>query len=115
MITTRKILNGLALAAILSVVVSALAVAFSFGMFAAVSGKEAVANALAEIGGYAKEVDFEYDYHTGGHYEVEVLSNGLKHDVIVDADDGKVLAVQTKGYKKYPYHGENMQIKMYNQ
>ncbi|MDO1510730.1 MULTISPECIES: PepSY domain-containing protein [unclassified Neisseria] len=112
MITTRKIFNGIAFLAALSVVGGALIAAFSFGLFAPVSGKEAAANAVAQTGGYAKEVEFEYDYHTGGRYEVEVLADGLKHKVIVDADDGKVLGVHTKGHKKYHYHSNNMPVQM---
>ncbi|KPN71377.1 PepSY domain-containing protein [Neisseria sp. 83E34] len=111
MITTRKILNGLAFFTVLSVIAGAFIAAFSFGLLSPITGKEAAANAVARTGGYAKEVEFEYDYHTGGHYEVEVLANGLKHDVIVDADNGNVLAIHTKGHK-HRYHDGSESFKM---
>ncbi|MDO5068798.1 PepSY domain-containing protein [Neisseria zoodegmatis] len=112
MYTTRKILNAVALFIAIGVVAAVFLGIFSLGFFSPVSGKEAAAAAVAQTGGYAKEVDFEYNYHTGGHYEVEVLANGLKHKVIVDADDGKVLGVHTKGHKKYHHHSNDMPLQM---
>ncbi|KPN72852.1 MULTISPECIES: PepSY domain-containing protein [Neisseria] len=100
MFTVRRILSGVAFLIALSVVAAVFIGIFSLGFFAPVSGKEAVAAAVAHTGGYAKEVEFEYDYYTGSRYEVEVIANGLEHNVIVDADNGKVLAVKTKN-KKY--------------
>lgn len=112
MFTARKILNGVAFLTALSIVASAFITAFSFGLFAPVSGKQAAASAVAQTGGYAKEVEFEYDYHTGGHYEVEVLADGMKHDVIVDADNGQVLGIHTKGHKKHYRHGGEIPLQM---
>ena len=100
MFTVRRILSGLAFCIALSVVAGIFAGLFSLGFFSPVSGKEAAAAATSYTGGYAREVEFEYNYHTGAHYEVEVIANGMEHDVIVDADSGKVLAVKTK-HRKY--------------
>lgn len=112
MFTVRRILSGVAFFIALSVVAGIFVGLFSLGFFSPVSGREAAAAAVAQTGGYAKEVDFEYDYHTGGHYEVEVLTNGIKHDVIVDADSGKVLGVHTKGHKQHRYRSNDMPLEM---
>ncbi len=111
MLITRKIFNGLAFITVLGFVAGVFTGLFSLGTLASVAGKQAAAAAVAQTGGYAKEVEFEYNYHTGGHYEVEVLANGLKHDVIVDADNGNVLAVHTKGHK-HRYHDGSESFKM---
>ncbi|OSI10162.1 PepSY domain-containing protein [Neisseria canis] len=102
MAVTREIGVALFLAIVFGIAASAGAVAFSLGMFAPVSGGQAAAAAVAKVGGYAKEVEFEYNYHTGGHYEVDVLAEGLKHKVIVDASSGQVLGVEQKHkHKRY--------------
>ncbi|WP_416191316.1 PepSY domain-containing protein [Neisseria sp. CCUG12390] len=96
----KKIITGLAACAAVSLVAAAGITAFSFGLFAPVSGKQAAAAAVAHTGGYAEEVDFEYDYYTGSRYEVDTIADGRRHEVIVDAGSGKVLAVQAQ----YPEH-----------
>lgn len=100
MLSTRKIIATLTVAAIIGQAAAAGTTAFSYGMFAPISGKQAAAAAIAQTGGYAKDVDFEYNYHIGGRYEVGILSNGQKYEVIVDATNGKILASQIKAKHK---------------
>lgn len=105
--TARKIITALTVFATLALMAGIAATAFSFGLFAPVSGKQAAAAAVAQTGGYAEEVEFEYSYHIGSHYEVDVIADGLKHKVIVDAGNGKVLAVKTKYKKHHDGHYEH--------
>lgn len=102
--TAKKIITAITASAILALIAGIAVTAFSFGLFAPISGKQAAAAATAQIGGYAKDVEFEYDFHTGGRYEVDVIAGGQKHEVIVDANSGKVLAVKSKYKKRYDNH-----------
>jgi peptidase propeptide and YPEB domain protein len=67
--------------------------AFKEGMFAKVSGQQAAAAAVAEVGGVVKDVDYKYKQHLGGRYKVEILKDGVEYEALVDAQNGKVLAV----------------------
>lgn len=42
-------------------------------------------------GGYIKEVDLDHDQR-GAHYDVEIIKRGRKHKVIINAQNGRVLA-----------------------
>ncbi len=55
-----------------------------------INASQAVAAAVAKVGGNATEVDFK---HKNGqsYYEVEVVASGQKHEVKVDAASGKVI------------------------
>ncbi len=99
--TAKKIIATITASAILALIAGVAVAAFSFGLFAPVSGKQAAAAATAQTGGYADDVEFEYGYHTGSRYEVDVIAGGQKHEVIVDANNGKVLAVKSKYHKQH--------------
>ncbi len=99
--TVKKIIAAITASAILALIAGIAITAFSFGVFAPISGKQAAAAATAQTGGYADDVEFEYDYHTGSRYEVDVIAGGQKHEVIVDANNGKVLAVKSKYHKQH--------------
>ncbi|WP_373747411.1 PepSY domain-containing protein [Neisseria dentiae] len=102
--TVKKIITAITASAILALIIGIAATAFSFGVFAPVSGKQAAAAAVAQTGGYAEDVEFEYDYYTGSRYEVEVIADGQKHKVIVDANSGKVLAVKGQYRQQHDNH-----------
>ena len=63
--------------------------AFKEGMFAKVSGQQAAAAAVAEVGGVVKDVDYKYKQHLGGRYKVEILKDGVEYEALVDAQNGK--------------------------
>ena len=107
MIATRKIITALSLTAVLSIVAAAGAAAFSYGLFAPVSGKQAAASAIAQIGGFAKEVEYEYKPHIGGRYQVEVAGqDGREYEVLVSAESGQVQTVQLAENKERKHHDE---------
>ena len=45
------------------------------------------------MGGVVKDVDYKYKQHLGGRYKVEILKDGVEYEALVDAQNGKVLAV----------------------
>ena len=91
-ISKKLIIAGI-IASSLGVAGAAGVVAFKEGMFAQVSGQQAVATAVAQVGGVAKDVDYKYKQHLGGRYKVEILKDGVEYEALVDAQSGKVLAV----------------------
>ncbi len=107
MIATRKIITALSLTAILGIAAAAGAAAFAYGLFAPVSGQQAAASAAAQIGGFAKEVEYEYKPHIGGRYQVEVIGrDNREYEVLVSAENGQVQAVQLAENKERKHHDE---------
>ena len=72
---------------------------------ATVSAAQAVQAATAKVAGKATEVDFNFK-NGSSYYKVDVVqdnqSNGEKHEIVVDAKTGEILAdnVKTKHHKK---------------
>ena len=91
-ISKKLIIAGI-IASSLGVAGAAGTMAFKEGMFAKVSGQQAAAAAVAEVGGVVKDVDYKYKQHLGGRYKVEILKDGVEYEALVDAQNGKVLAV----------------------
>ena len=91
-ISKKLIIAGI-IASSLGVAGAAGTMAFKEGMFAQVSGQQAAATAVAQVGGVAKDVDYKYKQHLGGRYKVEILKDGVEYEALVDAQSGKVLAV----------------------
>ena len=91
-ISKKLIIAGI-IASSLGVAGAAGTMAFKEGMFAKVSGQQAAAAAVAEVGGVVKDVDYKYKQHLGGRYKVETLKDGVEYEALVDAQNGKVLAV----------------------
>lgn len=91
-ISKKLIIAGI-IASSLGVAGAADTMAFKEGMFAKVSGQQAAAAAVAEVGGVVKDVDYKYKQHLGGRYKVEILKDGVEYEALVDAQNGKVLAV----------------------
>ena len=91
-ISKKLIIAGI-IASSLGVAGAAGTMAFKEGMFAKVSGQQAAAAAVAEVGGVVKDVDYKYKQHLGGRYKVEILKDGVEYEALVDAQKGKVLAV----------------------
>ena len=91
-ISKKLIIAGI-IASSLGVAGAAGTMAFKEGMFAKVSGQQAAAAAVAEVGGVVKDVDYKYKQHLGGRYKVEILKDGIEYEALVDAQNGKVLAV----------------------
>ena len=91
-ISKKLIIAGIIVSS-LGVAGAAGVVAFKEGMFAQVSGQQAAATAVAQVGGVAKDVDYKYKQHLGGRYKVEILKDGVEYEALVDAQSGKVLAV----------------------
>lgn len=92
-ISKKLIIAGI-IASSLGVTGAAGTMAFKEGMFAKVSGQQAAAAAVAEVGGVVKDVDYKYKQHLGGRYKVEILKDGVEYEALVDAQNGKVLAVE---------------------
>lgn len=91
----RKLLLPLAALVLISAAAAGTAAAFSHGLFAKVSPKQAAATAVARTGGYAEKVKFKYRHHSSGHYKVETLTaDGHEFDVLISAENGKILAVR---------------------
>lgn len=76
MLLFQKLIIAGIIASSLGVAGAAGAVAFKEGMFAQVSGQQAAATAVAQVGGVAKDVDYKYKQHLGGRYKVEILKTG---------------------------------------
>ena len=91
-ISKKLIIAGI-IASSLGVAGAAGTMAFKEGMFTKVSGQQAAAAAVAEVGGVVKDVDYKYKQHLGGRYKVEILKDGVEYEALVDAQNGKVLAV----------------------
>lgn len=91
-ISKKLIIAGI-IASSLGVAGAAGTMTFKEGMFAKVSGQQAAAAAVAEVGGGVKDVDYKYKQHLGGRYKVEILKDGVEYETLVDAQNGKVLAV----------------------
>lgn len=108
-ISKKLIIAGI-IASSLGVAGAAGAVAFKEGMFAQVSGQQAAATAVAQVGGVAKDSDYKYKQHLGGRYKVEILKDGVEYEALVDAQSGKVLAVaqdndqDKRHFDKYDKH-----------
>ena len=111
-ISNKLIIAGI-IASSLGVAGAAGAVAFKEGMFAQVSGQQAAATAVAQVGGVAKDVDYKYKQHLGGRYKVEILKDGVEYEALVDAQSGKVLAVaqdndqDKRHFDKYDKHDKH--------
>lgn len=111
-ISKKLIIAGI-IASSLGVAGAAGAVAFKEGMFAQVSGQQAAATAVAQVGGVAKDVDYKYKQHLGGRYKVEILKDGVEYEALVDAQSGKVLAVaqdndqDKRHFDKYDKHDKH--------
>lgn len=92
-ISKKLIIAGI-IASSLGVAGAAGTMAFKEGMFAKVSDQQAAAAAaVAEVGGVVKDVDYKYKQHLGGRYKIEILKDGVEYEALVDAQNGKVLAV----------------------
>lgn len=91
-ISKKLIITGI-IASSLGVAGAAGTMAFKEGMFAKVSGQQAAAAVVAEVGGVVKDVDYKYKQDLGGRYKVEILKDGVEYEALVDAQNGKVLAV----------------------
>ena len=91
-ISKKLIIAGI-IASSLGVASAAGTMAFKEGMFAKVSGQQAAAAAVAAVGGVVKDIDYKYKQHLGGRYKVEILKDGVEYEALVDAQNGKVLAV----------------------
>ena len=91
-ISKKLIIAGI-IASSLGVAGAAGTMAFKEGMIVKVSGQQAAAAAVAEVGGVVKDVDYKYKQHLGGRYKVEILKDGVEYEALVDAQNGKVLAV----------------------
>ncbi|MDG2960709.1 PepSY domain-containing protein [Bisgaard Taxon 10/6] len=78
---------------------------------AAISAAQAVQTATGKVAGKATEVDFKFK-NGSSYYKVDVLrdnqGNAEKHEVVVDAKTGEVLAdnVETKSHKKDKAYAE---------
>ena len=86
-ISKKLIIAGI-IASSLGVAGAAGTMAFKEGMFAKVSGQQAAAAAVAEVGGVVKDVDYKYKQHLGGRYKVEILKDGVEYEALVDAQNG---------------------------
>ncbi len=111
---SKKVLSALLASAVLLGGASAYAsshpekqAAFEQAAFeqAAISAAQAVQTATDKVAGKATEVDFKFK-NGSSYYKVDVLrdnqGNAEKHEVVVDAKTGEVLAdnVETKSHKK---------------
>ena len=105
-ISKKLIIAGI-IASSLGVTGAAGTMAFKEGMFAKVSGQQAAAAAVAEVGGVVKDVDYKYKQHLGGRYKVEILKDGVEYEALVDAQNGKVLAVEQDDDQDKRYFGKH--------
>ena len=105
-ISKKLIIAGI-IASSLGVAGAAGTMAFKEGMFAKVSGQQAAAAAVAEVSGVVKDVDYKYKQHLEGRYEVEILKDGVEYEALVDAQNGKVLAVAQDDDQDKRYFGKH--------
>ncbi|HBO38043.1 MAG TPA: peptidase [Pasteurellaceae bacterium] len=64
-----------------------------------VSAVQAIETATAHVAGEATEVDFKHK-KSMSYYEVDIIANGQKHEISIDATTGKILGSKAKQDKK---------------
>ncbi|EGZ51344.1 PepSY domain-containing protein [Neisseria wadsworthii] len=59
-----------------------------------ISAQQAIDIASKKVKGYAEEVNFEHK-NISSYYEVDIIANGQKHEIKIDAANGNILAEKT--------------------
>lgn len=69
---------------------------------AQITAAQALSAAQAKVGANAKatEIDFEHSTYGKDYFQVTLFTNGQKHEVDVDANNGDILGVESKAPKK---------------
>lgn len=66
-----------------------------------ISTVQAIDIASKKVKGYAEEVNFEHK-SISNYYEVDIIANGQKHEIKIDATSGNILAEKVNPYYNQP-------------